>query len=170
MSDLVYPLQSVLDDSIGCAIWFAARGQGHLVTSEGPPNHLATNKGQVAESSGDDIECSGNVARLSDQERSRSLVNDIVSRNQMSSAGPKECQDRDCDVASKVYTSPAKVSFSESNLFFSTIEEFRAKISVCTKNLTLSYRIWFGHQLGLMDATWSTTRELYVCITDIERR
>ncbi len=27
---LLYPLQSVLDDSIGCAIWFAARGQGVL--------------------------------------------------------------------------------------------------------------------------------------------
>ena len=25
---LVYPLETVLDDSIGCAIWFAARGKG----------------------------------------------------------------------------------------------------------------------------------------------
>ncbi|XP_006816856.1 asparagine synthetase domain-containing protein 1-like [Saccoglossus kowalevskii] len=30
VSDLVYPLQTVLDDSIGCAIWFAARGHGIL--------------------------------------------------------------------------------------------------------------------------------------------
>ena len=27
---LVYPLDTVLDDSIGCAIWFAARGKGIL--------------------------------------------------------------------------------------------------------------------------------------------
>jgi len=28
ISNLVYPLESVLDDSIGCAIWFASRGKG----------------------------------------------------------------------------------------------------------------------------------------------
>lgn len=28
IGDLVYPLESVLDDSIGCAMWFAARGEG----------------------------------------------------------------------------------------------------------------------------------------------
>lgn len=27
---LVYPLETVLDDSIGCAVWFAARGEGIL--------------------------------------------------------------------------------------------------------------------------------------------
>ena len=26
---LLHPLNTVLDDSIGCAIWFAARGRGH---------------------------------------------------------------------------------------------------------------------------------------------
>ena len=26
----MYPLNTVLDDSIGCAVWFAARGQGIL--------------------------------------------------------------------------------------------------------------------------------------------
>ena len=26
----MYPLNSVLDDSIGCAVWFAARGRGIL--------------------------------------------------------------------------------------------------------------------------------------------
>ena len=31
---LVYPLNTVLDDSIGCAVWFAARGQG--VMGNGP--------------------------------------------------------------------------------------------------------------------------------------
>lgn len=30
ISNLVYPLTTVLDDSIGCAIWFAARGIGKL--------------------------------------------------------------------------------------------------------------------------------------------
>ncbi|XP_072172747.1 asparagine synthetase domain-containing protein 1-like [Diadema setosum] len=32
---LVYPQQTVLDDSIGCAIWFAARGRGRLVVAAG---------------------------------------------------------------------------------------------------------------------------------------
>jgi hypothetical protein len=27
---LIYPSNSVLDDSIGCAVWFAARGKGLL--------------------------------------------------------------------------------------------------------------------------------------------
>ncbi|XP_072023783.1 asparagine synthetase domain-containing protein 1-like [Amphiura filiformis] len=40
VSDLVYPLQSVLDDSIGCAIWFAARGEGYLMTKD--QDHLVT--------------------------------------------------------------------------------------------------------------------------------
>ncbi|XP_068099977.1 asparagine synthetase domain-containing protein 1 [Hyperolius riggenbachi] len=30
ISQLVYPLDTVLDDSIGCAVWFAARGRGVL--------------------------------------------------------------------------------------------------------------------------------------------
>ncbi|XP_046683465.1 asparagine synthetase domain-containing protein 1 isoform X2 [Homalodisca vitripennis] len=30
VADLIYPLTSVLDDSLGSALWFAARGQGHL--------------------------------------------------------------------------------------------------------------------------------------------
>lgn len=30
IQELVYPLQTVLDDSIGCAVWFAARGIGVL--------------------------------------------------------------------------------------------------------------------------------------------
>ncbi|XP_060576699.1 asparagine synthetase domain-containing protein 1-like [Ruditapes philippinarum] len=30
IQDLVYPLQTVLDDSIGCAVWFASRGIGVL--------------------------------------------------------------------------------------------------------------------------------------------
>ncbi|ELU18868.1 hypothetical protein CAPTEDRAFT_43016, partial [Capitella teleta] len=33
--DLVYPLNTVLDDSIGCAIWFAARGKGVRTNSCG---------------------------------------------------------------------------------------------------------------------------------------
>ncbi|XP_067994000.1 asparagine synthetase domain-containing protein 1 [Melanerpes formicivorus] len=32
--DLIYPLDTVLDDSIGCAIWFASRGEG-LVSNQG---------------------------------------------------------------------------------------------------------------------------------------
>ena len=28
MRHLVYPLQTVLDDSLGCAIWFASQGKG----------------------------------------------------------------------------------------------------------------------------------------------
>lgn len=34
ISNLVYPLGTVLDDSIGCALWFAARGEG-LVRAPG---------------------------------------------------------------------------------------------------------------------------------------
>ena len=33
VSHLVSPLNTVLDDSIGCALWFAARGTGHLSSS-----------------------------------------------------------------------------------------------------------------------------------------
>ena len=33
VSHLVSPLNTVLDDSIGCALWFAARGTGHLRSS-----------------------------------------------------------------------------------------------------------------------------------------
>lgn len=34
ITELIHPLNSVLDDSIGCALWFAARGKGCL---EGQP-------------------------------------------------------------------------------------------------------------------------------------
>lgn len=30
ITHLIHPLKSVLDDSIGCALWFAARGRGTL--------------------------------------------------------------------------------------------------------------------------------------------
>ncbi|NWQ77535.1 ASND1 protein, partial [Columbina picui] len=30
IKDLIYPLDTVLDDSIGCAIWFASRGEGFI--------------------------------------------------------------------------------------------------------------------------------------------
>ncbi|CAL1529841.1 unnamed protein product [Lymnaea stagnalis] len=32
---LIYPLHTVLDDSIGCAVWFAARGSGILASDKG---------------------------------------------------------------------------------------------------------------------------------------
>ncbi|XP_010958332.1 LOW QUALITY PROTEIN: asparagine synthetase domain-containing protein 1 [Camelus ferus] len=34
ISHLVHPLDTVLDDSIGCAVWFASRGAGWLVTQD----------------------------------------------------------------------------------------------------------------------------------------
>ncbi|XP_005097947.1 asparagine synthetase domain-containing protein 1 [Aplysia californica] len=34
---LIYPLQTVLDDSIGCAVWFASRGHGRLASDQGQP-------------------------------------------------------------------------------------------------------------------------------------
>jgi hypothetical protein len=34
ISQLVYPLHTVLDDSIGCALWFAARGEGVLYSAD----------------------------------------------------------------------------------------------------------------------------------------
>ena len=33
ISHLIYPLNTVLDDSIGCALWFAARGNGSLYST-----------------------------------------------------------------------------------------------------------------------------------------
>ncbi|XP_005996586.1 asparagine synthetase domain-containing protein 1 isoform X1 [Latimeria chalumnae] len=36
ITHLVYPLDTVLDDSIGCAVWFASRGVG-LISSHGDP-------------------------------------------------------------------------------------------------------------------------------------
>ena len=33
---LVHPLRTVLDDSIGCALWFASRGRGLLYPSMQP--------------------------------------------------------------------------------------------------------------------------------------
>ncbi|XP_078658445.1 asparagine synthetase domain-containing protein 1-like isoform X2 [Branchiostoma floridae x Branchiostoma belcheri] len=41
VSHLLYPLQTVLDDSIGCAIWFAARGRGRLANC--PDKNQANN-------------------------------------------------------------------------------------------------------------------------------
>merc|ERR1712087_949747 len=35
ISKLIYPLRTILDDSIGCATWFAARGRGWRVVEEG---------------------------------------------------------------------------------------------------------------------------------------
>ena len=35
VSQLIFPLCTVLDDSIGCAFWFAARGQGTLYNDTG---------------------------------------------------------------------------------------------------------------------------------------
>ena len=35
ISHLIQPLDTVLDDSIGCAVWFASRGAGWLVTQDG---------------------------------------------------------------------------------------------------------------------------------------
>ncbi|XP_059487868.1 asparagine synthetase domain-containing protein 1 [Neocloeon triangulifer] len=35
IADLIYPLKSILDDSLGCALWFAARGKGIKHNSTG---------------------------------------------------------------------------------------------------------------------------------------
>jgi len=39
ISDLIYPLNTVLDESLGCALWFASRGKGYLVQPGGPHIH-----------------------------------------------------------------------------------------------------------------------------------
>ncbi|XP_076858460.1 asparagine synthetase domain-containing protein 1 isoform X2 [Brachyhypopomus gauderio] len=41
---LVQPLDTVLDDSIGCAVWFAARGEGIVSDGAGPRQHTSTAK------------------------------------------------------------------------------------------------------------------------------
>ena len=35
VKNLLYPLETVLDDSIGCAVWFAARGKGRRLGPDG---------------------------------------------------------------------------------------------------------------------------------------
>ncbi|XP_063070044.1 asparagine synthetase domain-containing protein 1 [Engraulis encrasicolus] len=47
ISHLVHPLDTVLDDSIGCAVWFASRGVGAMATADGCPEqkpHTSTAK------------------------------------------------------------------------------------------------------------------------------
>lgn len=46
ISQLVHPLETVLDDSIGCAVWFAARGEG-AVTGEDGERRLFTSSAKV---------------------------------------------------------------------------------------------------------------------------
>ncbi|CAH6791601.1 asparagine synthetase domain-containing protein 1 [Phodopus roborovskii] len=41
---LVYPLDTVLDDSIGCAVWFASRGVGWLVTQDAVRSYKSSAK------------------------------------------------------------------------------------------------------------------------------
>ncbi|KAJ8351525.1 hypothetical protein SKAU_G00230010 [Synaphobranchus kaupii] len=45
ISHLVYPLETVLDDSIGCAVWFAARGVG--IATEGTEQKAYTSAAKV---------------------------------------------------------------------------------------------------------------------------
>lgn len=49
ISHLVSPLNTVLDDSIGCALWFAARGRGRLLSSvkDGEAENQYTSKSRV---------------------------------------------------------------------------------------------------------------------------
>ncbi|KAM9305577.1 asparagine synthetase domain-containing protein 1 [Gastrophryne carolinensis] len=44
ISHLVYPLNTVLDDSIGCAVWFASRGKGMLQSHGQPKAYTSTAK------------------------------------------------------------------------------------------------------------------------------
>lgn len=39
---LVHPLDTVLDDSIGCAVWFAARGAGVVMGEDGAPRNFTS--------------------------------------------------------------------------------------------------------------------------------
>jgi hypothetical protein len=39
ISNLIYPLNTVLDESLGCALWFASRGKGYLVQQNGAEAH-----------------------------------------------------------------------------------------------------------------------------------
>ena len=40
---LLYPHQTVLDDSIGCALWFASRGKGKILDSNGDKIEYVSN-------------------------------------------------------------------------------------------------------------------------------
>ncbi|XP_077583670.1 asparagine synthetase domain-containing protein 1 [Stigmatopora nigra] len=44
ISHLLHPLDTVLDDSIGCAVWFAARGKGFLVQDHNPSSFTSSAK------------------------------------------------------------------------------------------------------------------------------
>ncbi|XP_072274917.1 asparagine synthetase domain-containing protein 1 [Pyxicephalus adspersus] len=44
ISQLVYPLNTVLDDSIGCAVWFASRGKGMLQSDGEMKPYTSTSK------------------------------------------------------------------------------------------------------------------------------
>ena len=44
ISHLIQPLDTVLDDSIGCAVWFASRGAGWLVTQDGAQPYQSSAK------------------------------------------------------------------------------------------------------------------------------
>ncbi|GFO10837.1 asparagine synthetase domain-containing protein 1 [Plakobranchus ocellatus] len=52
ISQLIYPLRTVLDDSIGCAVWFAAKGLGlvdtdHPAEEDNHKKHLFSSRAQV---------------------------------------------------------------------------------------------------------------------------
>ena len=42
IADLTYPKQTVLDDSIGCALWFASRGKGLVVQNDVKTQYTST--------------------------------------------------------------------------------------------------------------------------------
>jgi len=42
IADLTYPKQTVLDDSIGCAIWFASRGKGVIAQNDSDLQYTST--------------------------------------------------------------------------------------------------------------------------------
>jgi hypothetical protein len=42
ISDLIYPRNTVLDESLGCALWFASRGKGYIVQQSGQDTHYSS--------------------------------------------------------------------------------------------------------------------------------
>ncbi|NXA41777.1 ASND1 protein, partial [Eudromia elegans] len=58
ISHLIYPLDTVLDDSIGCAVWFASRGEG-FITNHGEPKPYRSSAKVVLTGIGADEQLAG---------------------------------------------------------------------------------------------------------------
>ena len=76
---LLYPHQTVLDDSIGCALWFASRGQGILKDSDNLGQAYTSNAEILLLGMGADEQLAGYARHRTrfDQDGSKALIDEI---------------------------------------------------------------------------------------------